>query len=245
MNILLTGSTGFLGFRTLEKLVQISDIGYIIATGRNLDDSRKINHTKVKYVLGDLSNKDFVATLFDKIDVVVNTASLSAPWGSKESFHLSNVTTQENMIKAAEDAKVKRFIYISSPSIYYNGKHRRLIKESDPLPVKFINHYAETKKEAETLLRKSNLNHIIIRPRAIIGRGDTVIMPRLIIAYSEGKLKIIGDGNNYVDLTSVENVVESIRLSIYASEKALNHSYNITDGNPVKLWDSLNFVLAL
>ena len=68
-------------------------------------------------------------------------------------------------------------------------------------------------------------------------------MPRLIRAYSEGKLKIIGDGNNYVDLTSVENVVESIRLSIYASEKALNHSYNITDGNPVKLWDSINFVL--
>ena len=60
-------------------------------------------------------------------------------------------------------------------------------------------------------------------------------MPRLIKAHSEGRLKIIGDGENVVDLTSVDNVVESISSINNAPNNALNHAYNITDGNPVSL----------
>ena len=48
---------------------------------------------------------------------------------------------------------------------------------------------------------------------------------------------------NIVDLTSVDNVIESIVLSIHSPSKALNNTYNITDGNPVILWDSINTVL--
>lgn len=243
MNILLTGSTGFLGFRTLERLVKLDFVDKIIATGRSLQKSRKISHPKVKYILGDLSDKAFVNTLVKDIDIVINTASLSSPWGSEASFYLANTQTQKNIISASEITGVKRFIYISSPSIYYNGENRYMVKESAPLPNKFVNHYSKSKRDAELLLENSKLDYITIRPRALIGRGDSVIMPRLIKAHSNGRLKIIGDGENNVDLTSVENVVESIVLSIIAPDKALNNAYNITDGNPVKLWKSINTVL--
>ena len=243
MNILLTGSTGFLGFRTLERLVKLNYVDKIIATGRSLQKSRKISHPKVKYILGDLSDKAFVNTLIKDIDIVINTASLSSPWGSEASFYLANIQTQKNIISSSEITGVKRFIYISSPSIYYNGEDRNMVKENAPLPTKFVNHYSKSKRDAELLLENSKLDYITIRPRALIGRGDSVIMPRLIKAHSDGKLKIIGDGENRVDLTSVENVVESIVLSLMAPNKALNNAYNITDGNPVKLWKSINTVL--
>ena len=243
MNILLTGATGFLGFRTLERLVQLPNVNKIVATGRNLQKSREILHPKVKYILGDLTDKVFVSTLMINIDIVVNTASLSSPWGSEDDFYLANVLTQKNIISSSEFSGVNRFIYISSPSIYYNGENRIMVKEKDPLPKRFVNNYSKTKREAEVLLEKSKLDYIIIRPRAIIGRGDTVIMPRLIKVHSEGRLKIIGNGENRVDLTSVDNVVESIVLSIHASCKALNETYNITNGSPVSLWDSINIVL--
>ncbi|MDG1148588.1 MAG: NAD-dependent epimerase/dehydratase family protein [Crocinitomicaceae bacterium] len=243
MNILLTGSTGFLGFRTLERLVQLPTVKKVVATGRCLRKSREILHPKVKYILGDLTDELFVKTLMKDIDVIINTASLSSPWGSEESFYLANVLSQKNIIYSAETEGVKRFIYISSPSIYYNGEDRLLVKESDPLPTKFVNNYSKTKRSAEVLLENSKQDYIIIRPRAIIGRGDTIIMPRLIKAHSEGRLKIIGDGENEVDLTSVDNVVESIVLSINAPNNAWNHAYNITDGNPVSLWRSINTVL--
>ena len=243
MNILLTGSTGFLGFRTLERLVKLNYVDKIIATGRSLQKYRKISHPKVKYILGDLSDKAFVNTLIKDIDIVINTASLSSPWGSEASFYLANIQTQKNIISSSEITGVKRFIYISSPSIYYNGEDRNMVKENAPLPTKFVNHYSKSKRDAELLLENSKLDYITIRPRALIGRGDSVIMPRLIKAHSDGKLKIIGDGENRVDLTSVENVVESIVLSLMAPNKALNNAYNITDGNPVKLWKSINTVL--
>ncbi|MDB9990482.1 NAD-dependent epimerase/dehydratase family protein [Flavobacteriales bacterium] len=243
MNILLTGATGFLGFRTLERLVQLSNVHKIVATGRILRKSREILNPKVEYVLGDLKDKLFVSTILKDIDIVINTASLSSPWGSKDDFYLANVLTQKNIISSSKILGVDRFIYISSPSIYYNGMDRIMVKENDPLPTRFVNNYSKTKREAEVLLENSNLKYIIIRPRAIIGRGDTVIMPRLIKAHSEGRLKIIGNGENKVDLTSVDNVVESIVLSINANSKALNNTYNISDGNPVSLWDSINIVL--
>ena len=243
MNILLTGATGFLGFRTLERLIQLSSVRKIVATGRILRKSREILNPKVEYVLGDLKDKLFVSTILKDIDIVINTASLSSPWGSEDDFYLANVLTQKHMITSSENLGVKRFIYISSPSIYYNGEDRIMVKENDPLPTRFVNNYSKTKREAEVLLENSNLNYIIIRPRAIIGRGDTVIMPRLIKAHSDGRLKIIGNGENKVDLTSVNNVVESIILSMNAPDGALNNAYNITDRNPVSLWSSINYVL--
>ena len=242
MNILLTGATGFLGYRTLERLIQLPTVDKIVATGRSLRSSREIINSKVSYVLGDLTNESFVNRLMENIDVVINTASLSSPWGSESSFYMANVITQKNIINASINNKVKRFIYISTPSIYYNGKDRELVKESDPLPIKFVNNYSKTKRDAEILLEESKLSYIIIRPRALIGRGDTVIMPRLIKAHSAGRLKIIGNGENTVDLTSVSNVVESIILSLNAPVKALNQAYNITDDNPVVLWDYINLV---
>ena len=102
MNVLLTGSTGFLGFRTLERLVQLPQVNLIVATGRFLRASRKITDAKVNYVLGDLEDSSFVNSLLKNIDVVINTASLSSPWGTKDAFYTSNVVTQKNIINAAK-----------------------------------------------------------------------------------------------------------------------------------------------
>jgi 2-alkyl-3-oxoalkanoate reductase len=243
MKILLTGATGFLGFRTLEKLVEEESVAQIIATGRHLLDYRKIIHPKVTYQLGVLENQSFVKEICKDVDVIINTASLSSPWGKKSEFESANLMTQANLISAAKNYGIQKFIYISSPSIYYNGKDRLNVKEADPLPSTFVNEYARTKFEAEKLLAASGVPYINLRPRALIGRGDSIIMPRLIKAYDEGKLKIIGNGDNLVDLTSVANVTEAILLSLKAKDSAWNQSYNITNGEPVLLWDQIIQVL--
>ena len=78
MRILLTGATGFLGFRTLEHLVGFKYVKSIIATGRKLDKKREIVNAKVKYILGDLTNEMFVHELTYNVDVIINTAALSS-----------------------------------------------------------------------------------------------------------------------------------------------------------------------
>lgn len=244
MRILVTGATGFLGSRTLEQLSALSEIESIVATGRTIKSSHFIEHEKVDYKLGDLSDPSFVDELVKDRTHIIHTAALSSPWGRYEEFYRANVLTQVNLIGAAQKYGIKRFVNVSSPSIYFELKDKLKIKESDPLPSKFINAYAATKREAEQMLESSSVPFISLRPRALIGRGDTVIMPRLIRAYDEGNLKIIGDGKNVVDLTAVANVVHAIELSLKASDHALNRSYNISNGEPVNLWDSIADILS-
>ena len=243
MVILLTGATGFLGFRTLEKLIELPEVEKIIANGRTLKSTHTILHEKIEYVLGDLSDEVFVRNLVDKVTHVIHAAALSSPWGNYDTFHNSNVLSQTNLINAVSKNQIQKFIYISTPSIYFNYGDRWNIKESDPLPKTFVNAYAATKRMAEIELENSALPYIILRPRALTGRGDTVIMPRLIKAFDEGKLKIIGSGKNIVDLTSVANVVDVILLSLKAEGKALNQTYNITNNEPVNLWDKIDLIL--
>ena len=107
-----------------------------------------------------------------------------------------------------------------------------------------VNSYAATKWKAEQLLKSAGLTYITLRPRALIGAGDTVIMPRLVRSYREGKLKIMGNGNNTVDLTPVSSMVQAIWLAIITDEKNCNDIYNISNGEPVNLWESINYVLS-
>jgi nucleoside-diphosphate-sugar epimerase len=243
MKVLVTGATGFLGFRVLEGLIQLDKVKEIVATGREIKNTHRITDRKISYHLGDLSNENFVNEITLGIDVIIHCAALSSPWGEYADFYSANVLSQKNLIKAAEKRGVGRYIYISTPSLYFYSEKNTDIKEADPLPKKFVNAYAKTKREAEILLEKSYLPYVILRPRALIGRGDTVIMPRIIRAVNEKRLKIIGNGQNIVDLTAVSNVVKAIILSINASELALRQTYNITNGEPVKLWEKINVVL--
>lgn len=243
MKILLTGATGFLGYRTLEKLILQDQVSSIVAIGRTIKKTHEISHSKVEYKLGDLCDKHFVHEAIGDCTHVIHAAALSSPWGKQNDFFNANVISQRNLLDAAKKNNVEKYVFVSTPSLYFELKDKLNIKESDDLPNKFINAYAATKYQAEMELEASNIPYVILRPRALTGRGDTVIMPRLIRAYDEGRLKIIGSGENIADLTSVSNVVDAIYLSLIADENAINETYNITNGEPVKLWETINNVL--
>jgi nucleoside-diphosphate-sugar epimerase len=204
-----------------------------------------LKHPKITYILGELSDKAFVEEITQDIEYVIHAAALSSPWGKYKEFEDANLRSQLNLINAIKGNKIVKYIYISTPSMYFDSTNRKDIRENDPLPRKFINAYSTTKRMAEIELINSGIPYVILRPRALTGRGDTVIMPRLIIAYKKGKLKIIGNGKNIVDLTSVANAVDAILLSLKAEGAALNQIYNITNGEPVNLWEKITYVLSL
>lgn len=241
--IVVTGATGFLGSRIVEKLVELGKYDRIIAAGRTLKEEHAIQAPSVEYRLGDLQDPEYCQQLVAGASHLVNCASLSSPWGSAAEFYRANVLTQENLILAAKKAGIQRFVYISTPSIYFTFYDRYDIKESDPLPKKLVNQYAITKLKADKMLEQSGLSYISLRPRALVGRGDTVIMPRMIRAYEEGRLRIIGDGKNLAELTAVSNVVQAVLLSLEAPEAHCGEVYNVTNGQAVNLWEAINHTL--
>ena len=93
------------------------------------------------------------------------------------------------------------------------------------------------------MIAGSGIEYIALRPRAIIGRGDRVIMPRLLRAHEEGRLRVIGEGTNMMDLTAVSNVVQAVFLSLKAPRASCGEVYNVTNDEPIRLWEGINYTL--
>ena len=241
MVILITGAGGFLGGRTVEGLV--GEGFTVLATARNSGPQARLEGLGAKFVAADLCDAQAVDRMVEGCDVIVHCAAKSSPWGPYQAFYDSNVVATVNLLEAAKKHGIKRFVHVSTPSIYFEYKHRLEVKESDQLPQKMVNHYAATKLLAEEKVLESGVPAILLRPRALIGRGDTVIMPRFLKAYQENKLRKIGSGRNVVSITPVANVVESIRCSLLAGDEALGQAFNITSGEAVPLWDLIEYML--
>ena len=117
MKILVTGATGFLGSRLIEKLDNLNYIDGIIATGRKIRKTHYIESEKIKYLLGELSDNKFVNQITSDVDIIINCASLSTPWGTYSDFEKANIHIQNNLIQASKINKIKKIIYISSPGV--------------------------------------------------------------------------------------------------------------------------------
>ena len=242
MKIVVTGATGFLGGRLLERLAQeASTDTEVVGIGRTLKPGNTVDHKSVRYELGNLEDTSFVQKAFHGADKVVHAAALSAQMGPPGAFERANVMATQHVVDACVAHGVQRLVLISSPSVYFQMKDQPNIQESDPLPAP-INVYAKTKRAAERIVQNSGIPHVILRPRALIGRGDTVILPRVIRAHAEGRLRRMGSQKNKVDLTPVSNVVDAICLGLNARPEGLNQIYNISNGDPELLWPLLDDV---
>ena len=237
--ILITGSNGFLGARILEAMLEEGH--EITATARQ--SHSKYSGQGFRFISTDLTLPECIEKLTGTYDYIIHCAAKSSPWGTYDSFYEANVRASAHILAIAEKSVSSKIILISTPSIYFEFRDKWDIKEDDPLPEPMINHYATTKYMAECALLASSVPVIALRPRALIGRGDTIIMPRVLNAYHQGKLKVIGDGKNIVDLTPVANVVKAVTDAMNAPETAWNQAYNITSGHPVNLWGCITEML--
>ncbi len=236
MKALITGATGFLGGALTRR---VKSMGWdVTALGRNASKLGQFESEGIRALQIDLKDKNALADACKNQEIVFHCAALPSPWGNFELFYQANVIGTRNVIRGCEEHKVKRLVYVSTPSLYFDYKSRVNVIETDALPEP-VSNYAATKILAEQELDEAfarGLATIAIRPRALFGPGDTVIFPRLIPRLQSGRLPILGDGENIVDLTYIENVVDALLLCAESPANTLGKKYNISNGEPVKIW---------
>jgi nucleoside-diphosphate-sugar epimerase len=135
---------------------------------------------------------------------------------------------------------------VSSPSIYTDTRSRTNIKEEDPLTEINLNHYITTKILAEKLTDEyagQGLPIVTLRPQGIIGAGDPSIFPRILRSAKRGTLPKIGKGRTQLDLTYVDNVVHGLICAAQSDACCLGQKYNITNGEPVELYATIQWLL--
>ena len=237
MKVLVTGATGFLGQALARRLR--SQQAEVTGLGRNPAILAQLEAEGMRAIRADLADGKAVLAACRGQEIVFHVGALAAPWGKRQDFYNSNVLGTQNVIAGCEAHGIRRLVHISTPSIYFGLDSLENVREDAPLPIRPVNEYARTKLLAEDAVDKAfgrGLPVITIRPRAIFGPGDTTILPRLIARLRVGRLPIIGDGRNVIDLTYVENVVDALLLCAAAPAATLGKKYNITNGEPTALW---------
>ena len=243
MKIIVSGGTGFLGSSLAQSL---SVAGHEVHTiGRkpaNTTASKKlIHHT------WDLSKEVLPLSILSGTDVFFHIAAKAGVWGKYSEFYNANVVATEKILLACQSTKIPRLIYTSTPSVVFSEKSILGGSESLPYGNTGFSPYAETKAIAEQAVLNSHspgkIQTVALRPHLVWGKDDPHLLPRVIARHKNGKLRIIGSGQNQVDLTHIDNVTHAHVCAMHEmiKNKTLGGKpYFIGQSEPVFLWRWLN-----
>lgn len=235
-NVLITGATGGLGLALVKTFAE--NEFNVLATGRRESACERITSYGAKFLKADLTNSTKLTQLCDDIDIVIHAAALSDSWGKPEAFLNINVTATQNLLNASKNKGVQSFIFISSPSIYATMKDQfGLTEEHEPscLP---LNEYAKTKLEAEKLVLAANnksLKTVAIRPRAIVGPDDRVLLPKITEMVNRGILPLFRGGKAVIELTDVRDVAQATLLTVQNIDNIGGQVFNISGDQEIPI----------
>jgi UDP-N-acetylglucosamine 4-epimerase len=253
---LVTGAAGFIGSNLVEKLLKLGQrvtgldnlsAGYL----HNFEQIEELVGAEVwrnfQFIRGDIRSLEDCVEACNGVNYVLHQAALGSVSRSIEDpilTNASNVTGFLNMLVAARDAKVKRFVYAASSSTY--GDHPKLPKIEDQIG-KPLSPYAVTKLVnelyADVFARTYGIQPIGLRyfnvfgPRQDPNGAYAAVIPLWISALiKNGEVAINGDGETSRDFCFIDNVVQANILAAQAGDPAaVNQVYNIALGDRTTL----------
>jgi UDP-N-acetylglucosamine 4-epimerase len=253
---LVTGVAGFIGSNLLEALLKLNQrvVGLDnFATGhqRNLDEVQTLvtpaQWAHFKFIQGDIRNLDDCQKAAQGVDYILHQAALgSVPRSVADpiSTNATNITGFLNMLVAARDAKVKRFVYAASSSTY--GDHPALPKVEDTIG-KPLSPYAVTKYVNELYadvfaktygLQSMGLRYFnVFGPRQDPNGAYAAVIPKWISSMIKSEpIHINGDGETSRDFCFIANVVQANLLAATTENaEAVNQVYNVAVGDRTTL----------
>ena len=255
--ILITGGAGFIGSNLVEKFLKQGNIVTVLdnfSTGKRSNIALWQNDPAFCLIEGDICNMDICRRAVAGQDYVLHQAALgSVPRSVKDPMTTTavNILGFVNMLYAAQEAEVKRFVYAASSSTY--GDNPRLPKEEDSIG-KPLSPYAITKfvneLYAENFHKLYNIDTIGLRYFNVFGRRQdpsgayAAVIPKFVQSLIAHESPVInGDGSYSRDFTYVDNVLQANELALAVEDKAaLNTVYNVACGERTTL-NGLFFML--
>lgn len=250
-HFLVTGGAGFIGSNLCEAIL---NLGYHVrclddlSTGKKANVELFLNNPRYEFVLGDIKDYDICNKSCRGIDYVLNQAA----WGSVPRsiemplfYCANNIQGTLNMLEAARQHKVKKFVYASSSSVY--GDEPELPKK-EGREGNLLSPYALTKRCDEEWAKQYYMHYgvptIGLRYFNVFGRRQdpqgayAAVIPKFISQLLRGERPTIhGDGKQSRDFTYIENVIEANLKACLASDDADGKAFNVANGGREYLID--------
>jgi UDP-N-acetylglucosamine 4-epimerase len=248
--VLVTGGAGFIGSNLCEALIDLKAEVICLdnfATGHRKNLDAIIDHQNFRLIEGDIRNLETCHQACEGVNYVLHEAALgSVPRSINDPITSNevNVSGFLNMLVAAKEAKVKRFIYAASSSTY--GDSEKLPKVEDEIG-KPLSPYAITKYVnelyADIFHKAYGLDTIGLRYFNVFGRKQdpngayAAVIPKFVMQLMAHESPVInGDGTYSRDFTYIDNVIQMNLLAITTQNKqALNQVYNTAFGDRTNL----------
>lgn len=228
MKILVTGATGFIGNALVQKLLKQKN------KIRVLVRDQKFKTNSVEIILGDVTNPESCGRACEGIDIVFHCAGVLGGWGiANQKFWDVNVSGTKNMLDAASQTGVKRFVHVSSCGIFGPLKDGEVADETNSYNP--TNIYEKTKIEGEklVLLYAKKLPVTIVRPEFVYGPGDRHLLP-LFKTINEKRFVLFNNGKSTVHPTYIDDAVNAMLLAA-SNPKAGGHGFNIAGPKQVSV----------
>ncbi|WP_100615828.1 SDR family oxidoreductase [Confluentibacter citreus] len=255
--ILVTGGAGFIGSNLCETLLN-NHIKTVcldnFSTGKRENIAPFLENNLFKLIEGDIRHLEDCHQACKSVDYILHEAALgSVPRSINDPITTNDVNVSGflNMLVAARDAKVKRFVYAASSSTY--GDHEALPKVEDTIG-KPLSPYAITKYVnelyADIFYKTYQLDTIGLRYFNVFGKRQdpdgayAAVIPKFVKQLMSHESPIInGDGSYSRDFTYIDNVVQMNILALTTpNENALNTVYNVAYGDRTTLLELTNLL---
>ena len=228
--VFITGATGLVGSHAAEEALKRGH--RVKALVRGSSDTRWLDAWGVEKVPGDLEDPEALRRGVEGADWVFNCAAKVGDWGSLEEFLRLNVDALKLLLDAASEAKVARFVHVSSLGVY-EGRDHFGTDETTPPAAQALDGYTRSKVEAEALalryVRERGLPLTVVRPGFIYGERDRTVLPKLVDSLRKGRFAYFGSGDQALNCIYVKNLVHAIFLAA-ESPDSVGEVFNVTDG---------------
>jgi len=249
-HVLVTGGAGFIGSNLCEALLKNGNRVTCLdnfATGKRENIAHLKSNPKFNLIEGDIRNLDDCKMACNGVDYVLHQAALgSVPRSINDPITSNDVNVSGflNMLVAARDAKIKRFVYAASSSTY--GDSEALPKVEDEIG-KPLSPYAITKYVnelyADIFSKTYGLETIGLRYFNVFGRKQdpngayAAVIPKFVMQLMAHESPVInGDGSYSRDFTYIDNVIQmNLRALSSNNKEAVNTVYNVAYGERTDL----------
>lgn len=213
MKILVTGGTGFTGKALVKRLLDDGHQVVVLDYKEGLK-TQELREMGAEVVLGSVTDKEIVSRSMKGVEIVHHLAAAFRELGVAESYYWEvNVEGTRNVLQAAFDQKVKKFVYCSTCGVHGNIDNP---PGGEDAPIRPADYYQKTKYEAEPIVLdyfRRGLKAVILRPAAIYGPGDPERFFMIFKRVARGSFPMFGDGKTSYHPLYVENLVDSFLLA--------------------------------